>query len=166
MRFPRLCVAQPKAFHNTSQERDFVRVEDNMMKTRLLLTAMLAVWGFAASADPAPGDPARGEAVFKAQCAACHLAKATDKSPPIGPQLRGVIGRKAGSWDHFAYTPAMKKAGFTWDAKVLDKYLENPYAVVPGAAMGLLVPSVEHRADVIAYLSTNPELLTQPERAP
>ena len=137
-----------------------------MMKTRLLLTAMLAVWGLAASADPAPGDPARGEAVFKAQCAACHLAKATDKSPPIGPQLRGVIGRKAGSWDHFGYTPAMKKAGFTWDPKLLDKYLENPYAVVPGAAMGLLVPSVEHRADVIAYLSTNPELLTQPERAP
>ena len=29
-------------------------------------------------------------------------------------------------------------AGFTWDAKILDKYLENPYSVVPGAAMGLL----------------------------
>ena len=46
----------------------------------------------------------------QAQCAACHLAKETDKSPPIGPQLLGVVGRKAGSWDHFAYTPAMKKA--------------------------------------------------------
>ena len=104
------------------------------MKTHLLLTATLALWGLSAHADPATGDAARGAEVFKAQCAACHLAKATDKSPPIGPQLLGVVGRKAGSWDHFGYTPAMKKAGFTWDAKILDKYLENPYSVVPGAA--------------------------------
>jgi len=134
------------------------------MKAHLLLTATLALWGLSASADPASGDAARGAEVFKAQCAACHLAKSTDKSPPIGPQLLGVVGRKAGSWDHFGYTPAMKKAGFTWDAKLLDKYLENPYAVVPGAAMGLLVPSPSHRADVIAYLESSPELLRQPER--
>jgi cytochrome c len=134
------------------------------MKAHLLLTATLALWGLCASADPAPGDAARGAEVFKAQCAACHLAKSTDKSPPIGPQLLGVVGRKAGSWDHFGYTPAMKKAGFTWDVKLLDKYLENPYAVVPGAAMGLLVPSPSHRADVIAYLASSPELLRQPER--
>jgi len=130
-----------------------------------LLPAALAVWALTAGADPAPGDAARGADVFKSQCAACHLAKPTDKSPPIGPQLLGVVGRKAGSWDHFQYTPAMKKAGFTWDAKILDKYLENPYSVVPGAAMGLLVPSPAHRADVIAYLSSKPEILRQPERA-
>ena len=138
------------------------------MKIHLLSTAALAIWALAASADPAPGDAARGAEVFKAQCSACHLAKPTDKTPPIGPQLLGVVGRRAGTWDHFNYTPAMKKAGatITWDAKLLDKYLENPYAVVPGAAMGLLVPAPSHRADVIAYLSTNPEALRQPERTP
>jgi cytochrome c len=135
------------------------------MKTVSLFTAALSLWAFTAAADPAPGDAVRGAAVFKAQCAACHFAKETDKSPPIGPQLLGVVGRKAGSWDHFAYTPAMKKAGHVWDAKLLDRYLENPYSVVPGAAMGLLVPSPAHRADLIAYLSSNPAELKQPERA-
>lgn len=131
-----------------------------------LLPAALAFTALAAVADPAPGDAARGAEVFKAQCAACHLAKPTDKSPPIGPQLLGVVGRKAGSWDHFPYTAAMKKSGITWDAKLLDQYLENPYAVVPGAAMGLLVPAPAQRADVIAYLASKPELLRQPERTP
>ena len=65
-----------------------------------------------------PPDPARGADVFKAQCAACHLQKASDKSPPIGPQLLGVVGRKAGSWDHFNYTDAMRKSGLTWNAKL------------------------------------------------
>ncbi|HUO79255.1 MAG TPA: c-type cytochrome [Steroidobacteraceae bacterium] len=120
----------------------------------------------AALADPTGADVARGAAVFKAQCAACHLQKATDTSPPIGPQLNGVIGRKAGSWDHFKYTDAMRKSGLTWNAKLLDQYLENPYSLVPGAAMGLLVPVEKNRADVIAYLATNPEDLKQKERAP
>ena len=135
------------------------------MKTTALLTTALTLWAFAAVAGPASGDAVRGAAVFKAQCAACHFAKETDKSPPIGPQLLGVVGRKAGTWDHFAYTPAMKKAGHVWNAALLDQYLENPYALVPGAAMGLLVPSPSHRADLIAYLSSNPAELKQPERA-
>jgi cytochrome c len=132
------------------------------------LAAIIAglVAASAALADAPAGDVTRGAAVFKAQCSACHLQKPTDTSPPIGPQLNGVVGRKAGSWDHFKYTDAMRKAGFTWNAKLLDQYLENPYAVVPGAAMGLLMPDTKNRVDVIAYLTSNPEELKQKERAP
>jgi cytochrome c len=117
-------------------------------------------------ADAPAGDATRGGVVFKAQCAACHLEKATDTSAPIGPQLFGVVGRKAGSWDHFKYTDAMRKSGHVWNAKLLDQYLENPYSLVPGAAMGLLVPYEKNSADVIAYLSSMPEELKQKERAP
>jgi len=132
------------------------------------LAALIAglVAASAALAEAPAGDVARGAAVFKAQCAACHLQKATDTSPPIGPQLYGVVGRKAGSWDHFKYTDAMKKAGHVWNAKLLDTYLENPYSLVPGAAMGLLVPVEKNRADVIAYLTSMPEELKQKDRAP
>ena len=130
------------------------------------LAAGLALSAGALAQTPGAGDAVRGAAVFKAQCAACHLEKATDTSPPIGPQLHGVVGRKAGSWDHFKYTDAMRKSGITWSAKLLDEYLENPYAVVPGAAMGLLVPVEKNRADVIAYLTSAPAELKQKERAP
>jgi cytochrome c len=136
------------------------------MRIRTLAVIAVGVAASAVALAEAPaGDSVRGAAVFKAQCAACHLQKAGDKSPPIGPQLYGVVGRKAGSWDHFTYTDAMRKSGLTWNAKLLDQYLENPYAVVPGAAMGLLVPVEKNRADVIAYLASNPEELKQTERA-
>jgi cytochrome c len=119
----------------------------------------------AAAQTPSAGDASRGALVFKAQCGACHLA--TEKDPaPIGPQLYGLIGRKAGTWGHFKYTDAMRKAGHVWNAKLLDQYLENPYSLVPGAAMGLLMPDDRNRADVIAYLATNPVELKQKERAP
>ena len=128
----------------------------------LTLVAGLAV---AAGARADGGDPVRGAEVFKVQCSACHLYKEGGGNP-IGPSLYGVIGRKAGSWSTFPYTPAMKKAGLTWDVAQLDAYLENPYAVVPGAAMALTVPVAKNRADVIAYLASKPEALKQPERKP
>jgi cytochrome c len=135
------------------------------MKISKLAVMVAGLAAAAALADAPAGDVARGAAVFKAQCAACHLAKATDPTP-IGPQLYGVVGRKAGSWDHFKYTDAMRKAGHVWNAKLLDQYLENPYSLVPGAAMGLLVPVEKNRADVIAYLTSNPVELKQQDRAP
>jgi cytochrome c len=137
-----------------------------MRISKLAVIAVGVAAGSWALADtPGAADAVRGAAVFKAQCAACHLA--TEKDPaPIGPQLYGVVGRKAGSWDHFKYTDAMRKAGHVWNAKLLDQYLENPYSLVPGAAMGLLVPVEKNRVDVIAYLSSNPPELKQKDRAP
>jgi cytochrome c len=136
------------------------------MKTLSTATLLAGLTlALAAHADTPAGDPVRGAEVFKAQCSACHLWK-EGESPAIGPQLYGVIGRKAGSWGHYRYTDAMKKSGITWDLALLDQYLENPYAVVPGAAMALTVPSGKNRADVIAYLATRPEALKQPDRAP
>ena len=44
----------------------------------------------------AAGDPGHGKSVFAQQCAMCHTA--TKGGPAIlGPNLFGVIGRKAGT---------------------------------------------------------------------
>ncbi len=52
-----------------------------------------------------------------------------------GPNLAGIIGRKAGSLAGFHYSAGFAKADFTWDADRLNAYLTNPDTVVPGAAM-------------------------------
>lgn len=135
-----------------------------LTRVRPIVAGLLGA-ALTAAAPPPAGDPARGATVFKAQCAACHLVTARE-SAPIGPQLYGVIGRKAGSWDGFKYTDAMRKGGFSWNRELLDRYLENPYSLVPGAAMGLLMPAAGDRADLIAYLATDPPALKQPERKP
>jgi cytochrome c len=95
-------------------------------------------------------DVEHGKQVFQA-CAACH----SDKPDALGPNLAGVIGRKAGSRDDFRYSNAMMRAGFDWDAGSLRQYLTDPQAKVKGNRMpfaGLNDP--KDVDDVIAYVGT------------
>lgn len=97
------------------------------------------------------GDAAAGEKTF----AACKVCHALDKNM-IGPHLKGVVGRKAGSLADYTYSAANKNSGITWTPEKLFQYLEAPQRVVPGTKMtypGLSDP--QKRADVIAYLKTN-----------
>jgi cytochrome c len=94
-----------------------------------------------------------GQDVFNDDCSICHSPDAgTNK---LGPSLFGIVGRKAGTEPGYTYTPAMKNAGWTWDAAQLDKYITDPQAVVPGTKM--LFPGIKDPNDrkaVIQYLST------------
>jgi cytochrome c len=105
---------------------------------------------FALAAPALAADVEHGKQVY-ATCAACH----SDKPDALGPNLAGVLGRKAGSRDDFRYSPAMTRAGFDWDAGNLKDYLADPQAKVKGNRMpfsGLNDPKdVE---DVIAYIGT------------
>src|SRR4051794_38235432 len=60
------------------------------------------------------GDVAKGEAAFKA-CAACHTLSRTGQKLN-GPNLHRIFGRRAGTREGFAYSKAMRAAGFTGDA--------------------------------------------------
>ncbi len=93
----------------------------------------------------------RGKILFL-RCASCHeLAPSGIKR--IGPSLKGVVGRKAGSLPDFSYSPAMKATDFVWDDTMLDRWLEKPGAVVPGTAMAFAgLPNEDDRQAVIAYL--------------
>jgi cytochrome c2 len=108
------------------------------------------------SAAGAQADATHGQQVFQ-RCAACH---SVDPGNPVmrGPNLRTVIGRKAGTLPGFDYSPAMVDAGqsqgIVWTPKTLDQYLSDPDDVVPGTAMQIdfqLTP--EERRDVIDYLT-------------
>lgn len=69
-----------------------------------------------------------------AQCAACH---AVAKGAPhgLGPNLWGIAGTKAGDIADYQFSPALKASGLVWDEATLDKWLENPRALVPGTKM-------------------------------
>jgi cytochrome c len=106
---------------------------------------------------PAPyasADLANGEAKF-ALCASCHTI--TPGGPNMtGPNLQGVVGRKAGTAPNFNYSDAVKSAGFTWDAAHLDQWLTNPTATLPGTKMTFPgVKDPKDRTDVIAWLMVN-----------
>jgi cytochrome c len=123
---------------------------------RALIKAAVLGGALIWSAGAQAADAAHGETVFK-QCKICHQVGPGAKAL-VGPEQNNLIGSKAGSRPGFNYSPAMKEAGekgLVWTEENIDKYLENPKALVPGTKMvfaGLKKP--EDRADVIAYLKT------------
>jgi len=115
---------------------------------RLILVLALA------GAQPAfAQDAAQGRAVF-ARCQACHVAS-RGAHATVGPNLFGVVSRKAGTQAGYDYSPAMKAAGFVWSVDKLDAYLKAPAKLVPGNKMPFFgLPDPKDRLAVIAYLNT------------
>jgi cytochrome c len=94
--------------------------------------------------------PPPGEQVFDQRCGACH---ALDPAPgKLGPPLRGVVGRKAGTAAGYAYSDAMRKAALVWTPATLDRFLEAPNQAVPGTKMMISLADAQQRAAVAAYL--------------
>ncbi|WEX74074.1 cytochrome c family protein [Sinorhizobium numidicum] len=137
------------------------------MASRLgVLTAAVVVFGGAFAGvvapalalDPAAGDPAAGEKVFR-KCQACH-AIGPDAKSKAGPALTGVIGRPAGKAEGFSYSAAMSKeaeAGLIWTPDKIGEFLTNPKGFVPGTKMTFAgLRKDQERADLIAYLATFP----------
>lgn len=106
---------------------------------------------FVGAAGAQAQDVAAGAKVFN-QCRACHQVGENAKTL-VGPKLNGIVGRKAGSIEGFAYSAANKDSGLTWDEATLTMYLHDPKAKVPGTKM--IFPGLKSDtqiADVIAYL--------------
>ncbi|HME26958.1 MAG TPA: cytochrome c family protein [Acetobacteraceae bacterium] len=96
-------------------------------------------------------DAAAGEKDFLV-CRACHQI-GPDAKIMVGPVLNGVVGRKAGTYADYNYSPANKDSGIVWTPEELDRYLESPQTVVPHTKM--IFPGLkdaQKRKDVIAYL--------------
>ena len=111
--------------------------------------ALLAALAFSTAAQA--GDAAKGQKVF-VKCKTCHEV-ATEKKK-IGPTLKGIMGRKAGTVEGFVYSDAMKASGITWGEDTLKPYLADPKAVVPGGKMVFTgLKKEDDIEDVLAYLA-------------
>lgn len=124
------------------------------------------------AALPAPydqGDLDNGRRVF-ARCRSCHTI--TENGPNMtGPNLYGIFGRRAGDHPKYNYSPALREAGFDWDAAHLDHWLENPRTFLKGTKMTFAgIPDATDRRDVIAWLKVEtgymPQQTPPPAAAP
>lgn len=121
--------------------------------------ALLFAAGTTLAGSATPGDPARGQVLYQAQCGGCHSIDANR----IGPAHRGVVGDKIASAPGYAYSPAIKRLNGTWTPLRLDQWLQGPQKVAPGSKMFLTVNNPQDRRDIIAYLASNP--LRTPRKA-
>ena len=136
------------------------------MRFNLVLIATLVTAGAPAFAA---GDAAKGEIVFK-QCQTCHSVVDDDgkvlagKGGKLGPNLFGVFGRQAGTYEGFRYGAdivAAGSAGLIWDETHFVAYVQNPAAFLkaqlndPGAAskMAFKLKDQASAENVYAYLA-------------
>jgi cytochrome c len=120
-----------------------------MARSEPWLAALAAGVALAGVAHAQTAEMARGAAVFDDRCSSCHVLDGIGQ----GPNLRGVMGRKAGTVAGFEYTPALKASGVTWTRANLDRWLIGPPKLVPGTAMTAVVPDARERSDLLAYLA-------------
>jgi cytochrome c len=128
-----------------------------MRKLGLLGLSAVTLIALAGPAS-AGGDAAKGKEAF-AKCAICHQV-GPGAQTLVGPELNGIVGRKAASVEGYSYSPGMKKLGdegFVWTEENIDKWIADPKAMLPQSPMALAFPGVadaDERANIIAYLAT------------
>lgn len=79
------------------------------------------------------GNAEDGEKVFR-QCRSCHSITDADgndiqKGGRVGPNLYGVAGRTAGTYEGFKYSDSMVaagEAGLAWDEEHFTPYVQDP----------------------------------------
>jgi cytochrome c len=91
---------------------------------------------------------------FNNACRTCHSMREGDHR--LGPSLHGVVGRKAGSVEGYAFSSAMKGSGIVWDEKSLDQFITDPEKVVHGNAMKPFggIEDPKQRGEIVAYLKS------------
>lgn len=123
----------------------------------------------AATDHVAAQDAAKGKAIFN-QCMLCHRV-GPGATILIGPVLNDVIGRQAGTYPSFHYSPLMKAAGdngLVWSEDLIVQYIADPNAFLTkfltdkgkanlATGMSLMtfkLPDEQQRKDVAAYEAT------------
>jgi cytochrome c len=74
----------------------------------------------------------------------------------VGPHLNALFApRIAGTLEGYAFSPANKDSGLTWDEATFRDYIKDPRAKMPGTKMVYPGLKDEQRiSDLIAYLRT------------
>ena len=137
------------------------------MKPSVIATFAALTFALPAMAQDA-GDPVKGQKEFN-KCKACHMVKAPDgtdvvKGGKTGPNLYGIVGRKAGTEEGFKYSDALIKlgeAGEVWTAEDLEHYITDPNSYVEEKVGDKTLKTkmtfklAKNQADVIAFLKAN-----------
>jgi len=117
------------------------------------LTGLVAA-ALAAALQPA-ADINEGMRAWR-ECVACHALE-PGHSSPAGPALDAIVGRPVAALPGFNYSPALRRfaaANPRWSPDLLDRFLANPEATVPGTEMGYVgMADPARRRALIAWLA-------------
>lgn len=96
----------------------------------------------------------RGQLLYLV-CKGCHDLE-TGVPHKVGPNLHGVVGRRAGTAEGFRYSEALAQSGIVWTTETLDRFIRQPGAMVPGNGMAFAgTANDDDRASLIAWMLAN-----------
>ncbi|MEQ1510334.1 MAG: c-type cytochrome [Sphingopyxis sp.] len=131
----------------------------NMIASALCAASIAVGFAVAHAQTPPPRQPRpapatvpalNGAALYQSRCGGCHSIAANR----VGPAHRGVVGRRAGSFAGYSYSPQLRGSNIVWTPANLDRWLQGPQAMVRGSRMFTTVANPAERAAIIAYLRT------------
>ncbi len=118
--------------------------------SRALAVALALLTSATAIAD---GGPQSGRAIYDQRCRTCHGGTAL-ADLPIGPELVGIVGTKAGSQPSGIHSRATMESGIVWDRESLRGYLSVPRSVLPGGVMPDGVEDPQELERLLDFLET------------
>jgi cytochrome c len=124
--------------------------------TRIAPLAFALALALGGALPAAAQDAEAGKRVFN-QCRACYSIEAGGRNG-VGPNLHGIVGRKAGTIEGFRYSANLKEKaaeGLTWDEDTLRSYVTNPKALLPSGSMSY--PGLKNEQmldDLLAFLKS------------
>jgi cytochrome c len=119
-----------------------------------LVVALLAAACAVSTGGPAAADDGDGRTAFNNACRTCHTLTAGDNR--LGPNLAGIIGRKAGSVEGYGFSSSLAGSNIVWDEATLDRFLADPNGTIPGNNMKPFtgIAAGEDRARIIRFLKS------------
>ena len=123
-----------------------------MRRLTLAMAVTLAMTPLAAAQAQ---DATAGARVFNT-CRACHTINEGGRAG-VGPNLWGIVGRRAASVEGFRYSANFRtlgEAGHIWTEENIRRYITNPKDVAPQGIMAYPgLRNEQQMNDLMAYLN-------------
>jgi len=123
---------------------------NKLVKGAIAAAVATVVVGCAQTVSYPTAEITAGAEVFR-KCISCHSADPARKT--FGPQLMGVLGRKAGTFPGFEYSDALKNSTIVWDDNYLIEWMSGNTKIVTGTRMRhVSVTDVADQDHLLAYI--------------
>jgi cytochrome c len=94
-----------------------------------------------------------GRQLCDRRCRTCHGGTEPADSP-IGPNLSGIVGTKAGTQASGIHSRAAIDSGLVWDRASLRRFLSVPRREIPGSIMSAGVADPAELERLLDYLES------------